>query len=66
VFFSPLLISKLRADSDLDKPTEEADGGKYKISNLTSYLIGSYGDLFGSVEVFILRRLKRRLKLIII
>jgi hypothetical protein len=66
VFFSSLLIFRLRADNSFDKPTEKADRGKYKISDLASYLTGSCGDLFGSVEVFILRRLGRRLRLIII
>jgi hypothetical protein len=66
VFFSPLLIFRLRADNGFDKSTEEADGGKYRISNLASYLTGSCGNLSGSVEISILRRLGRRLRLMII
>jgi hypothetical protein len=66
IFFSLLLIFRLRADNDLNKFTEEADGGKYRISNLASYLSGSCGNLSGLVEVYILRRLGRRLRLMII
>jgi hypothetical protein len=66
IFFSFLLIFRLRADSDFDKFTEEVDGGKYGISDLASCLTGSCGDLSGSVKVSILRRLGRRLRLIII
>jgi hypothetical protein len=66
IFFSPLLIFRLRADSDLDKFTEEADGGKYRIFDLVSCLIDSRGNLFGLVEISILRRLGRRLRFVII
>jgi hypothetical protein len=65
IFFSPLLIFRLRANNGLDKSTEEADRGKYGISDLASCLIGSCGDLSELVEVSILRRLGRRLRLII-
>jgi hypothetical protein len=66
MFFSPLLIFKLRTDNDLDKFTKETDGGKYRISDLASCLTGSCGNLFGLIEISILRRLGRRLRLIII
>jgi hypothetical protein len=66
IFFSFLLIFKLRTDSSLDKSTEEINGGKYRISDLASYLTGSCGNLSGSVKISILRRLERRLRLIII
>jgi hypothetical protein len=66
MFFSPLLIFRLRADNDFDKSTEKADEGKYGISDLAFYLTGNCGNLSGSVEISILRRLERRLKLMII
>jgi hypothetical protein len=66
IFFSSLLIFRLRANNNLNKFTKKTDKGKYIIYDLISYLTDSCGNLSRSIKISNLRSLRRRLRLIII